>query len=82
MSINLNAIELLWQMEHNRSLESQIKEALDSWNHHKETRDIVPESIVFSLSKQSVIKEKRIQDLDVKFSQLVQPNNFKIAGYS
>ena len=76
----LNSIGLIWQMESGKSLELQVKEALDAWNRRKETKDFVPEYLVFHTDKESRVTEKRIQDLDVKFREQVQANTFWIEG--
>lgn len=74
----LNGIAILFRMEKNRSLESLIKEALDSWYRRRETKNLTPECVVFSSKQKDITPLTKILELEVKFRADVQPNHFKI----
>lgn len=64
--------------KNSKSLDSQVKLALGSWDKRKETKDVVPEYIVFN--EQQNIEEKVICGLEVQFRKNVQKNHFMIEG--
>lgn len=81
--VKLNEISLLWHFGKIDSLEPQIKEALNSWNRHKDTRDIVPEWITFN--SEEVLTDKLLDyfktlNLEVRYRKNVQKHHFAIEG--
>lgn len=81
--VKLNEISLLWHFGKIDSLESQIKEALNSWNRHKDTKDVVPEWITFNTEE--VLTEKLLEyfkslNLEVRYRNNVQRKHFSIEG--
>lgn len=78
----LNRIALYYSIDKNHSLESQINEALVSWNNRKDTRDFVPQYLVFSLDKeieaQELLHLAELRELEVSFRKDVTRNHFKI----
>ena len=82
----LNRIALYYSINKINSLESQIQEALVSWNNRKDTRDLIPQWIVFSLDKENEGSELRYivepYNLEVCFRKDVTRNHFKIEGES
>ena len=79
----LNRIALYYSIDKTNSLDSQIKQALASWNVRKETKDLIPQYLVFSLEESHVIELDKIaqeHELEVCFRKDVTRNHFKIEG--
>lgn len=75
----LNEISLYWHLSSPKlDLEQQVQLALNRWNIRKDTKDIVPEDIVFHDETETELTE--ILGLTVKFDKRVQKNHLKIVG--
>jgi hypothetical protein len=78
--MRLSEIAIYFSMDKTRTLEEQIQSALESWDRHQETRDIVPEYLVFSPADEDKINVKSICELEVRYRKDVQRNHFKLEG--
>lgn len=78
----LNQIELLWYVRDwkNRNLSKSVQDALRRWDVRKETKDAVPETVIFHTLHKDEIQEDKIQELEVEFENSIIPKHFKIRG--
>lgn len=78
-----NNIGILWHFSKIDNLERAITDALNSWNRHKDTREIVPDYIVFNQNQilsESIVKFIQENKLDIVLRKSVQVNHFVIEG--
>ena len=79
----LNKIGLMWHFGNLDNLERSIQDALGSWNKHKDTREIVPEFIVFNNNQvlsESIVNNIKLNKLEIVLRKSVQLNHFVIEG--
>lgn len=75
----LNEISLYWHLSNPKlDLEQQVQLALNRWNTRTDTKDIVPELVLFHDEMETSLTE--ILGLVVKFDKRVQKNHLKIVG--
>lgn len=75
-----NTVALYFSIEKDKELSKQIEDSLSRWDIHKETKNFIPEFLVFSLQDKGTLQIEELSDygLEVKFRQDVQRNHYKI----
>ena len=76
---NLDKLYLMWFMVKNKTLEFNVEYALAAWNRRQETRDYIPEAVIFNTNQDDVTVDE-ILGLKVKKSDLIQKNYLYIQG--